>query len=199
MRLSLRPSPEEQKETIQPLLLKAVQEGDTWYLVSKKWLEDWESYVSNRGTRDQSLDDDGPGPIDNTFLVDSERVLLSRVEEGRDYDIVSEEAWNLLHQWYSGGPALPRKAIRLNNRHQPIVEVKLMTLTFLHKERGSYDTGVSKAETIGDVKKAICERWNLNVDEIEVWDGDAKMKIEDMDKQLGELNVFDGQKNLRQQ
>lgn len=197
MRLS-RPSPEEQKEAIQPLLLKAVQEGDTWYLVSKKWLEDWESYVSNRGSRDQSLDD-GPGPIDNSFLVDAEHVLLSRVEEGRDYDIVSEEAWNLLHQWYSGGPALPRKAIRLNNRHQPIVEVKLMTITFCHKERGSYDTGVSKAETIGDVKKAICEHWNINANEIEVWDGDAKMKIGDMDKQLGELNVFDGQKNLHQQ
>lgn len=75
-------------------LLKSVQAGETWYLISRKWLEDWEQYIrnatsnaiSNASSSAASTDateEEGPGPIDNSSLVDTEDSLLATVEEGR--------------------------------------------------------------------------------------------------------------------
>ena len=81
MRL-LRPSPEEQKEQVQNVFLnKPVQEGDTWYIVSKKWYEEWENYVSSN---EPGREGSAPGPIDNSSLVDSsDDSLLPQCAEGR--------------------------------------------------------------------------------------------------------------------
>jgi len=185
-----RPSAADQKKAIEELMFtkQQVVAGDTWYIIAKKWFQDWENYV---GSGDEG---DAPGPIDNSPLINGDQSLRRGVDEYRDYELLAEEAWILLYQWYAGGPQLPRKAIKLNNRSDPlIVEVRLLTLNFSHKEHGVVTVGASKADTIGDIKNQICNRWDLNASTIEVWDATGT-QVENMDKQLAELHVTDGQK-----
>jgi hypothetical protein len=53
---------------------------------------------------------------------------------------------------YTGGPALPRKAIKLNNRTDLIVEVRLLTIKFSHKDHGEISKTFSKGKNY-EVKK----------------------------------------------
>jgi ubiquitin carboxyl-terminal hydrolase 4/11/15 len=182
-----RPSTEAQKKTIEDIVFSKapINAGDTYYIISKKWFRDWESFV-------QAPDSgDAPGPIDNQSLISDGDTLRIAAEEYRDYELIAEEAWNLLYQWYTGGPALPRKAIKLNNRTHVVVEVRLLNIHFSHKDHGTISKSISKVDTIGETKKQICSQWNLDPAGIKVYDiaGD---EVEET-KQIGELHLADGQ------
>lgn len=75
-----RPSVEEQKKKIEDIVLTKshVAVGDTWYLISKKWFQEWENYV--QGSSD---DGDAPGPIDNSVLINEDSTLKRGLEEYR--------------------------------------------------------------------------------------------------------------------
>lgn len=185
---SSRPSPEVQKDEIENIILTMkVKEGESWYLVNKKWLVDWENYVTAEGDTQSP-----PGPIDNSSLVDGEHALLAHIEEDRHYDLIAEEAWNLLFQWYGGGPKLERKAIKI--RGKAIVEVRPLSVDFCHKTYGTVTKSVSKGDSIGEIKKSICERFNLDATKMEVVEGDTGLKITDMTRRVGELGVSEGTK-----
>ena len=53
-----------------------------------------------------------PAPIDNSCLFDvsnSEKQLQPGLLEGKDYKLVYESTWHLLHGWYGGEPACMRR------------------------------------------------------------------------------------------
>mmetsp|Transcript_23782 Transcript_23782/g.31084 ORF Transcript_23782/g.31084 Transcript_23782/m.31084 type:complete len:1149 (-) Transcript_23782:213-3659(-) len=60
-----------------------------------------------------------PPPIDNSGLVlPNEREALSespklqlRLVQGYHYELIPQEAWEALHQWYGGGPVIARVAV----------------------------------------------------------------------------------------
>jgi DUSP domain len=81
MRVNIRPSAEDQKKTLEVVLTKHshVVAGDTWYIISKKWFQDWENYVQNS----TGSDGDAPGPIDNSPLINEQNMLLRDVDEYR--------------------------------------------------------------------------------------------------------------------
>lgn len=74
-----RPNAEAQKKAIEEIVFnnKPAAAGDTWYLISKKWFQDWESHVQSPDTSD------APGPIDNQPLISGEDTLRSGAEEYR--------------------------------------------------------------------------------------------------------------------
>jgi hypothetical protein len=74
-----RPSAEAQKKAIEDIVFSKSQAraGDTWYIIAKKWFQDWENFVQ---APDNS---DAPGPIDNQLLISDGDTLRSGAEEYR--------------------------------------------------------------------------------------------------------------------
>lgn len=74
-----RPSAEDQKKAIEDIVFSKsqVNAGDTWYIISKKWFQDWENFVQG------SDSNDAPGPIDNSPLISADDTLRTGTEENR--------------------------------------------------------------------------------------------------------------------
>lgn len=73
-----------------------VVEGETYMIVSAKWLQALERYLAQQV-------DIPPGPIDQSDIVDEVGTgdLLPNLEEGTDYEVVSTQLWSAMRKWYA--------------------------------------------------------------------------------------------------
>ncbi|MEQ2284142.1 hypothetical protein AMECASPLE_018509 [Ameca splendens] len=109
------PGLETQRREIECLLHESeLQAGDSWYVVDRRWFEQWKEFVESGDQNSSSF----PGQIDNTELfedLDSYH-LKERLVENEDFMLVPAEAWHKLLLWYGmtdGQPALERKVVDL--------------------------------------------------------------------------------------
>ncbi|GAA5849097.1 hypothetical protein JCM8547_006443 [Rhodosporidiobolus lusitaniae] len=109
------PAPDVQLEFIRELKGRQLDEGDTWFLVSRRWYRRWMTAVSGVA---ESKDDDASltveevGPVDNGDIVDEKGELRRPVQEGVDVEVVPEPAWRYLVEWYGAtGPSFPRTVL----------------------------------------------------------------------------------------
>ncbi|PWA23263.1 hypothetical protein CCH79_00018968 [Gambusia affinis] len=109
------PGLETQRREIECLLRESeLQAGDSWYVVDRRWFEQWKEFVESGDQNSSSF----PGQIDNTELfedLDSYH-LKERLVENEDFMLVPAAAWHKLLQWYGmvdGQPALERKVVDL--------------------------------------------------------------------------------------
>jgi hypothetical protein len=97
--------PEEQKRLIKESKKDELILGATYYIISSKWYQAWQSYV------DEKEESPKPGPIDNAHLIDADMkdfltltpnfALLNRqFQEKADYELIHEDEWRLLKKWY---------------------------------------------------------------------------------------------------
>jgi hypothetical protein len=115
------PSPEEQKASVRSLLKgnneKNMKVGDSFFLISAKWWNDWKEYVQWDESNDaEDVDNNGerviksprssavdipdvPSAIDNDDLWE-ENEMKPGLMEGENYIIVDGKCWNLLSSWY---------------------------------------------------------------------------------------------------
>lgn len=65
-----------------------------------------------------------PPEIDNSDLEGEHKgELKMNLVEHLDYELIPEDMWLRLVEWYGGGPAIPRKVICMGQDHQPQVEL----------------------------------------------------------------------------
>uniref|UniRef100_A0A8C7Q9M0 Ubiquitin carboxyl-terminal hydrolase n=1 Tax=Oncorhynchus mykiss TaxID=8022 RepID=A0A8C7Q9M0_ONCMY len=109
------PGLETQRKEIESMLQEhELCAGDTWYLVERRWYEQWKEYVVTGDQNSSSF----PGQIDNTELfeeLDSYH-LKERLVENEDFVLIPAEAWRNLLAWYGmvdDQPALERKVVDL--------------------------------------------------------------------------------------
>uniref|UniRef100_A0A3P9NAP0 ubiquitinyl hydrolase 1 n=1 Tax=Poecilia reticulata TaxID=8081 RepID=A0A3P9NAP0_POERE len=105
------PGLETQRREIECLLRESeLQAGDSWYVVDRRWFEQWKEFVESGDQNSSSF----PGQIDNTELfedLDSYH-LKERLVENEDFMLVPAAVWHKLLQWFGmvdGQPALERK------------------------------------------------------------------------------------------
>ncbi len=72
-------SPTQEKNVVKQLIRKAIQEGETFYVVSKKWFLWWSEYVDLYDTGESA---ERPGEIDNQELC--EKVTEDTEEQLRE-------------------------------------------------------------------------------------------------------------------
>ena len=83
-----------------------------YWAISSAWFLAWQEFACNEGAP--------PGPIENGLLVagyepGSQRVLVrSDLVPEHDFVFVGAQAWMRLQAWHGGGPAVMRKAVRLD-------------------------------------------------------------------------------------
>uniref|UniRef100_A0A8D0DC19 Ubiquitin carboxyl-terminal hydrolase n=1 Tax=Sander lucioperca TaxID=283035 RepID=A0A8D0DC19_SANLU len=109
------PGLETQRREIESLLRDSeLRAGDSWYVVERRWYEQWKEFVETGDQNSSSF----PGQIDNTELfedLDSFH-LKERLVENEDFMLVPAEAWHRLLAWYGtvdGQPPLERKVVDL--------------------------------------------------------------------------------------
>lgn len=116
-----------------------------------------------------------PGPIDNKPLLEDSNVsdaLRTNLMENHDFQIVSTEVFNLLIQWYEGGPAIRRRAIT-GMSGTVTVELHGLDLKVYKSSALSVDpTHVteSKMTSVLAFKERMCAEMGLEVEKVRIWD-----------------------------
>lgn len=125
-------------------------------------------------TRTHSWTKDRPGPIDNAELLDGTGSALLRktISELSDYQLVSEDAWNLLSKWYGGGPAVKRRAIQLPTGGVQVELHGLQLKVFKSSDTNGTPLEVieSKNTSVKDFKASVCRELSLDPEKIRIWD-----------------------------
>ncbi|XP_027181534.1 ubiquitin carboxyl-terminal hydrolase 5 [Coffea eugenioides] len=211
-------TPEEEKLTIRDITVSAeaqTKEGDTFYLLNQRWWQEWLEYVNqspatntNNGfsfDHHDSVDSSslkGPSSIDNSDLlyeVTSDKStprteLHETLVEGTDFILLPQEVWNQFCAWYGGGPPVARKVINSGvSKTELSVEVYPLRLQLHLMPKGDRaTTRISKKETIGELHKRACEIFDLNPDQVYIWDYFSHRKhalMNDMEKTLDDANI----------
>ncbi|KAH1194524.1 Ubiquitin carboxyl-terminal hydrolase 5 [Glycine max] len=212
-------SPDEERILIRDIALTAQansKEGDTFFLITQRWWQHWIEYVNQEQTNTSydasSLSEHcdlanssvlkRPAGIDNSDLIDdavSEDTgmgieIHDTLLEGRDYVLLPQEVWNQLFRWYGGGPTLARKVISSGlSQTELAVEVYPLRLQLLMLPKNDrFPIRISKKETIGQLHRKACEIFDLQPDQVCIWDYYARRKhalMNDMDKTLDDANL----------
>ncbi|XP_042520355.1 ubiquitin carboxyl-terminal hydrolase 9-like [Macadamia integrifolia] len=212
-------TPEEEKRIIDELTKEAeskLKEGNLYYVISSRWFVDWQRY-SGQGTGDCSMDEhpsgsqlsngfhskkaDRPGEIDNTYIVKSSNdgevndlELVRPLEEGRDYVLVAQEVWKKLHDWYKGGPALPRRLISQGVLHKTFtVEVYPLCLYLIDSRDNRQSViRISKKASVRELYDRVCTFHKLEQKKVRIWDYFNKRKHSSLtisNRTLEEMNL----------
>ncbi|XP_057545260.1 ubiquitin carboxyl-terminal hydrolase 5 [Amaranthus tricolor] len=210
-------TPEEERLKIRDISLAAEsqsKEGDTFYLITQRWWQNWLDYVNQDqmsvGSEGPSLHcadtadaciSKRPSTIDNKNLIyesvsrdKSAAELHDTLVEGRDYVLLPEDVWNQLYTWYGGGPTLARKVVNSGlSQTELAVEVYPLRLELLLTPKGDRTTiRISKKETISELRRRVCEIFDLESEQIRMYDfyGQKKHALPmDLDKTLDDANI----------
>ncbi|KAK4839305.1 hypothetical protein QYF36_020867 [Acer negundo] len=210
-------TPEDERVLIRDIAISAEansKEGDTFYLITQRWWQHWIDYVN----QDQPNTYDGHSSLEHvnsagsstlnrpTGINNSDLILDGASEgsiaspeihdtllEGRDYVLLPQEVWNRLYSWYGGGPTLARKVISSGlSQTELAVEVYPLRLQLLMMPKGDYTIRISKKETIGELHRRACDIFDLNLEQVCIWDYYGQRKhalMNDMDKTLDDANI----------
>ncbi|TDH11101.1 hypothetical protein EPR50_G00082260 [Perca flavescens] len=157
------PGLETQRREIESLLRESeLRAGDSWYVVERRWYEQWKEFVETGDQNSSSF----PGQIDNTELfedLDSFH-LKERLVENEDFMLVPAEAWHRLLAWYGtvdGQPPLERKVVDLPSTLK--VEVYPIEIFLcLHSNMENVITAkFSRADSIHSIQRAMCEAFTV--------------------------------------
>ncbi|XP_072223030.1 ubiquitin carboxyl-terminal hydrolase 11 [Leuresthes tenuis] len=152
-----------QRREIECLLQECeLRAGESWYVVDRRWFEQWKEFVENEDQNSSSF----PGQIDNTELfedLDSYH-LKERLVENEDFVLVPAEAWHKLLAWYGmaeGQPPLERKVVDLPSTLK--VEVYPVEIFLcLHSNMESVITAqFSRTDSICAIQRAVCEAFSV--------------------------------------
>lgn len=157
------PGLETQRREIECLLRECeLRAGDSWYVVDRRWFEQWKEFVETGDQNSSSF----PGQIDNTELfedLDSYH-LKERLVENEDFVLVPAEAWHKLLAWYGmvdEQPPLERKVVDLPSTLK--VEVYPVEIFLcLHSNMENVITAqFSRADNIHSIQRAMCQAFSV--------------------------------------
>ena len=98
-----------------------------FYIVARSWWSAWVQYIHS-GAQSGFMHAKKPGRIDNSRLVEADGNRLRWDLSEKEYVIINELLWNMLYEWYGGGPVVSRRVVRSLNK---TLELELHPL-FLH-------------------------------------------------------------------
>lgn len=108
-----------------------LKKDDTWYLIDRKWWEEFCEYVglepNEPSKKSEKSGGQRPGNIDNSDLLQKVKDLdfyemKEKLIEHTHFEVVHSTAWEQLEKWYGGGPAIARKVITLGISQMTTIE-----------------------------------------------------------------------------
>ncbi|XP_051950170.1 ubiquitin carboxyl-terminal hydrolase 11-like isoform X1 [Xyrauchen texanus] len=137
--------------------------GDSWYLLDKRWFDQWKEYVETGDQNSSSY----PGKIDNTELfedLDSYH-LKERLVENEDFVLVPAEAWHKLLLWYDmmdDQPPLERKVIDLPSTVKVEVYTVEIYLCLSSNLDNTFQAWFSRADKIHAIHQKIRQQFEVS-------------------------------------
>uniref|UniRef100_A0A671QKV5 Ubiquitin carboxyl-terminal hydrolase n=1 Tax=Sinocyclocheilus anshuiensis TaxID=1608454 RepID=A0A671QKV5_9TELE len=158
------PGLETQWREIDNLNQQQLRAGDSWYLLDKRWYDQWKEYVHAGDQNSSSY----PGKIDNTELYEDLESyhLKERLSENEDFVLVPAEAWHKLLSWYDmmdDQPPLERKVVDLPSTVKVEVYPVEIYLCLSSNMESTVSACFSRADKIHAIHQKI--RQHLNVSE----------------------------------
>ncbi|XP_070696236.1 ubiquitin carboxyl-terminal hydrolase 11 [Pempheris klunzingeri] len=157
------PGLETQRREIESLLRECeLRAGDSWYVVERRWYEQWKEFVETGDQNSSSF----PGQIDNTELfedLDSYH-LKERLVENEDFTLVPAEAWHKLLAWYGmvdGQPPLERKVVDLPSTLKVEVYPVEIFLCLHSNMENVVNAQFSRADNIQSIQRAMCDAFSV--------------------------------------
>uniref|UniRef100_A0A8C4IKL5 Ubiquitin carboxyl-terminal hydrolase n=1 Tax=Dicentrarchus labrax TaxID=13489 RepID=A0A8C4IKL5_DICLA len=157
------PGLESQRREIESLLRECeLRAGDSWYVVERRWYEQWKEFVETGDQNSSSF----PGQIDNTELfedLDSYH-LKERLVENEDFMLVPAEAWHKLLAWYGmvdGQPPLERKVVDLPSTLKVEVYPIEIFLCLHSNMENVINAQFSRVDNIQSIQRAMCEAFSV--------------------------------------
>lgn len=154
--------------------------GDSWYLLDKRWYDQWKEYVDIGDQNSSSY----PGKIDNTELfedLDSYH-LKERLGENEDFVLVPAEAWHKLLSWYDmmdDQPALERKVIDLPSTVKVEIYPVEVHLCLFSNLDNTVTAQFSRADKIHAIQQHIRQQFMVSESsECRLWMRNADMNSE---------------------
>ncbi|CAH9117014.1 unnamed protein product [Cuscuta europaea] len=192
-------TPEEERKIVLELTTKSgsnLKEGDLFYVISSRWFSAWQRYtgqpVGAYPLQQPSIAPDNaerPGSIDNSDLIErgsdnecDDAQLLRTLQEGSDYELVPKEVWEMLFQWYKGGPALPRKVISMGDNKELSVEVFPLCLNIIDSnDKSEKVIRLSKKASLRELYERVCGLKGIVLEKAMIWDYFGKQKYKQLD------------------
>lgn len=225
--LCLPCTPEEERRVVKELTEKAeacLKEGNLYYAVSNRWFTKWQKYVGEEigayqlkelSTDKQSSPStkagERPGPIDNTDIISNggdrdkcDLQLHRSLLEGSDYVLVPQGVWEKLHEWYKGGPALPRQMISLGIQGTFVVEVFPLALKLIDsRDKSEIVIYISKKASLHELYKQVSALKGVELEKVRIWDffndrrptalADSSQTLEESNLQMDQSILLDVQ------
>uniref|UniRef100_A0A673GPV0 Ubiquitin carboxyl-terminal hydrolase n=1 Tax=Sinocyclocheilus rhinocerous TaxID=307959 RepID=A0A673GPV0_9TELE len=157
------PGLETQWREIDNLSQQQLRAGDSWYLLDKRWYDQWKEYVHAGDQNSSSY----PGKIDNTELyedLDSYH-LKERLSENEDFVLVPAEAWHKLLSWYDmmdNQPPLERKVVDLPSTVKVEVYPVEIYLCLSSNMESTVSACFSRADKIHAIHQKIRQHFNVS-------------------------------------
>ncbi|XP_067270443.1 ubiquitin carboxyl-terminal hydrolase 11 [Pseudorasbora parva] len=157
------PGLETQWREIDNLNQQQLRAGDSWYLLDKRWFDQWKEYVHTGDQNSSSY----PGKIDNAELfedLDSYH-LKERLSENEDFILVPAEAWHKLLSWYDlmdDQPPLERKVVDLPSTVKVEVYPVEIYLCLSSNLESTVTARFSRADKIHAIHQKIRQHFNVS-------------------------------------
>jgi ubiquitin carboxyl-terminal hydrolase 4/11/15 len=85
--------------TVQNLLKTHMEAGETWFLVSSRWMKRWRKAVEGTQDKEGPVEEQDLGPIDNSDLLDESGNLVSPLLEDEHVQFVPQALWEMFVAW----------------------------------------------------------------------------------------------------
>jgi ubiquitin carboxyl-terminal hydrolase 4/11/15 len=153
-----RPGGPEQASLVKESSKAALESGQSWFLVDRKWYRLWSTACSEEpsGKDSDALE---VGPVETKDLLEAGQ-LKQGLGEGVDFEWLSAEAWRLLTSWYGlQDPPIERRVIQIPSSDSLRLELypPRLLLTTLGEIKTSFSASFSILATLGELKKASME------------------------------------------
>ncbi|XP_068188940.1 ubiquitin carboxyl-terminal hydrolase 11 isoform X2 [Antennarius striatus] len=166
------PGLETQLREIESLLRQCeLRAGDSWYVVERRWYEQWKEFVENGDQSSSSF----PGQINNAELFEDLESyhLKERLVENEDFMLVPADAWHKLLGWYGmvdGQPPLERKVVDLPSTLKVEVYPVEIFLCLHSNMENVVSSQFSRADDIQSIQRTICETFSVpQASECRLW------------------------------
>lgn len=187
------PPTNEQKSVVLGLLNKPMLAGETWYLVDSAWMKSLKLYLGLNEEPCRSTQFH-PGPVDNKSILNADNTLKPSLSEGEDYELVPQELWTKMTEWYDLLPnqtPIARKVTEVSSGYS-VVEVYLVQLRCgmdfsMDPERV---LSFSRASTMRDVEEKLRAEFCIDKNsETRLWlsTPGSDYELVDLDKTLTDV------------
>ena len=122
------PSPEEQRKNIKNIERDPFTIGEKVCPISSEWFHNWKKCV-NYDDENEPFSTESE-PINNYKIIKNGKLARNLVEN-IDFNLIHKESYDLLLEWYSGGPTIELEVIS-NSKGKPVVPTQFITLVLVY-------------------------------------------------------------------